>query len=320
MLTTQQKTERRKGIGASDIGAILGVSRYRTGLDVWLDKTGRAPDLPDSEAALMGHLLEPVVAQRYHLLFPERELTPGTTVWAGATDAPFFCTPDYYVNDRGNISLLEIKTRSFTTTRDWGTEGTDEVPPDVYAQVLWQQFCTGYRADAEVALLVAGREFKLYRIPFDEQVVNRMIDHALKWWDRHIVKGEEPKPTGPNAVDYLRAKWQETEAKVVDATPDDERWVNQLARARQMAKEADQLKAEATVRLMERLADAEAMQSSLGKVTWKYQRSRKLVDWETIAKKLGADLEASRDLIAQHTVESRTRVFRFTPVLGDDNE
>lgn len=319
MLTAEQKAERRNGIGASDIGAILGVSRYRTGLDVWLDKTGRAPDLPDSEAALMGHLLEPVVAQRYQLLYPERQLIQGTTVWLEGTS--FFCTPDYYVAEGGMTrNLLEIKTRSFTTTRDWGTEGTDQVPPDVLAQVLWQQFVTGIHADAEVALLVAGREFKLYRIRFDADVVARMAEHAAAWWERHIVNGEEPKPTGPNAVDYLRAKWQETEATVIDATPVDEQWVNQLARARQMAKEADQLKAEASVRLMERLADAEAMQSSLGKVTWKFQRSRKLVDWEMIAKKLGAELEANRELIAQHTVESRTRVFRFTPVLGDDNE
>jgi putative phage-type endonuclease len=318
MLTLEQKAERRKGIGASDIGAILGVSRYRTGLDVWLDKTGRAPDLPDSEAALMGHLLEPVVAQRYQMLFPERQLTQGGTVWAGATDAPFFCTPDYYVNDRGNISLLEIKTRGYHTLRDWGTAGTDQVPPDVLAQVLWQQFITGYHADAEVALLVAGREFSLYRIGYEQDVVNKMIDFALKWWDRHIVKGEEPTVAGPNAVDYLRGKWTESNSEMLDATPVDEQWVEQLARAKQMATDADQLKAEASVRLMERIADNDGLLSPYGKVTWKFQKSRTIIDWETIAKKLGADLPANAELVQQHTVESRTRVFRFTPIKGDD--
>ena len=46
---------RKAGIGGSDIGAIMGLSKWKSPVDVWLDKTGRVePDLEMSEAAYFG--------------------------------------------------------------------------------------------------------------------------------------------------------------------------------------------------------------------------------------------------------------------------
>jgi predicted phage-related endonuclease len=39
----QWLADRRKCIGGSDIDAILGLSPYRTPVDVWAEKTGRSP-------------------------------------------------------------------------------------------------------------------------------------------------------------------------------------------------------------------------------------------------------------------------------------
>ena len=46
----QWLAERRTGIGGSDAGAILGVNKYRTALDVYLDKTGQAEDQVENDA------------------------------------------------------------------------------------------------------------------------------------------------------------------------------------------------------------------------------------------------------------------------------
>lgn len=40
---------RRAGIGGSDIAAILGLSKYKTAYDVWLDKRGEAPAEDESD-------------------------------------------------------------------------------------------------------------------------------------------------------------------------------------------------------------------------------------------------------------------------------
>ena len=57
---------RRAGIGGSDIGAIMGLSKWKSPVDVWIGKTGRTePDLEMSEPAYFGIELESFVATEY---------------------------------------------------------------------------------------------------------------------------------------------------------------------------------------------------------------------------------------------------------------
>ena len=46
--------ERRRGIGGSDIGAILGLNKYRSPLDVYLDKIGDADRAGDQRRDVLG--------------------------------------------------------------------------------------------------------------------------------------------------------------------------------------------------------------------------------------------------------------------------
>lgn len=58
--------ERKKGIGGSDVAAVLGLSPWRTPLDVFNDKTAETVDeKPQSEAAHFGSILEDVVADEF---------------------------------------------------------------------------------------------------------------------------------------------------------------------------------------------------------------------------------------------------------------
>lgn len=57
---------RRKGIGGSDVAALLGISPWRTARDLYFDKLNivAVEDNEDNWVALeMGHLLEPLVAK-----------------------------------------------------------------------------------------------------------------------------------------------------------------------------------------------------------------------------------------------------------------
>ena len=57
---------RRRGIGGSDVAAILGISPFRTARDLYDDKlniASAADDAGNWVALEMGHLLEPLVAQ-----------------------------------------------------------------------------------------------------------------------------------------------------------------------------------------------------------------------------------------------------------------
>ena len=57
---------RKGGIGGSDIGAIMGVNRFSSPLEVFLDKTtDRVTDLSDNDAVYWGTVLEDVVAKEF---------------------------------------------------------------------------------------------------------------------------------------------------------------------------------------------------------------------------------------------------------------
>ena len=57
-------TNRRKGIGGSDIAAILGVSKFKTALEVYLSKTTDQPE-QQGEHLYWGHALENPIIDRF---------------------------------------------------------------------------------------------------------------------------------------------------------------------------------------------------------------------------------------------------------------
>jgi len=65
LLNQQWLAERKKGIGGSDVGAILGVNPYRSRMDVWLDKTGRGGEVADNYAMARGRAMEPFLRQAF---------------------------------------------------------------------------------------------------------------------------------------------------------------------------------------------------------------------------------------------------------------
>ena len=58
---------RREGIGGSDASIIVGLNRWKSPFQLWLEKTGKAEpeDLSDNEYVYWGKVLEEVVANRF---------------------------------------------------------------------------------------------------------------------------------------------------------------------------------------------------------------------------------------------------------------
>ena len=57
--------ERKKSLGGSDMGAVLGLNSYSSPMSVWMDKTGKSPDKEESEWMRLGNDLEDYVATRF---------------------------------------------------------------------------------------------------------------------------------------------------------------------------------------------------------------------------------------------------------------
>lgn len=137
LVSTENLTEqewlayRRRGIGGSDVAAILGISPFRTARDLYDDKlniASAADDAGNWVALEMGHLLEPLVAR----IFAKKT---GLEVFQikkmfQHPQYPFMLADvDYFVRlPNGKISILEIKTTNYNAKDHWWKDGEECVP------------------------------------------------------------------------------------------------------------------------------------------------------------------------------------------------
>ena len=181
----QWLAEREKGIGASDVAAILGLSPFESAYSLWLKKTHQVEQEPENVAMKMGHLLEPIVADLWE------EATGEKVIKASAADIIYVhpeydflrATPDRVV--RGRKKILECK--STVTAID-----EDDIPNHWITQVIYQQYVTGIH-DADLAWLVSGRYFGYAHIPYDEEYAEFIVEKVKEFWNECVIGGKEPE-------------------------------------------------------------------------------------------------------------------------------
>ena len=222
--------EREYGIGASEVGAILGISPFETPFSLWLKKTKQVEPEPENQAMKMGHMLEPVVAQLWE------EATGEKVIKASAADIIYAhpdydfmrATPDRIV--RGRKKLLEIKT---TVT----AVNPDDIHAHWLAQVQYQMYVTGIH-DADLAWLVQGRYFGYAHIPYDEEFAELIAGMVNAFWNDFVIGGREPDPI---SVDDFEYKGSES-GKAVGA---DDKALGELLRLYPMSVTLNKMEAEA---------------------------------------------------------------------------
>lgn len=128
---------RRKGIGGSDVAALLGISPWRTARDLYFDKLNivAVEDNEDNWVALeMGHLLEPLVAKifqhrtGYKVYQIKKMFQHPQYSWMLADVDYFVELPD------GSTAILEIKTTNYNARDNWWLNGEETVPVYYEAQ------------------------------------------------------------------------------------------------------------------------------------------------------------------------------------------
>lgn len=178
--------EREYGVGASEVGALLGLSPYDTPFSLWLKKTKQATPEPENEAMLMGHLLEDAVAKRWEMATGEKVIKASAAdiIYVHPEHDYMRATPDRIV--RGRKKLLEIKT---TVTQ----VDPDDIYPHWLAQCQYQQYVTGIH-DCDLAWLVQGRYFGYVNVPYDEEFAEFIANAVTEFWNENVIGGKEPDP------------------------------------------------------------------------------------------------------------------------------
>lgn len=149
--------ERRKSLGGSDMGAVLGLNKYRSPYTVWAEKTGRIGEEPENEAMRVGRDLEPYVASRFEEV--SRKGVRRMNYLLRREDCPHL-----HANiDRqilGESSGLECKTANALNMKRYAV---GEFPESYYAQCVTYLAVTGWERWF-LAALVLGKGFYCYQI------------------------------------------------------------------------------------------------------------------------------------------------------------
>lgn len=198
MLTAEQLEIRKSGLGGSEVATILGLNPYKTGYELWLEKTGRREpeDISGKFAIRRGNDMEDLVAKWFS------EDTGLTVHRVNST-----LTNEAYPYLLGHIDRrvvgvkegLECKTANWRVAAKFGDAGTDDVPANYLIQCMHYMIVTGWKVWHLAAEL--GGDFKIYKIEFDEILANHIATSAHDWWTRHIIEDIAPEPTSARDLD-----------------------------------------------------------------------------------------------------------------------
>lgn len=260
---------RPHGIGGSDIAALLGLSPYKTALQLWAEKVGH-PGAAEPQGIHLryGQHLEPFVAREYEQVTGLHTSEVGTSIFHpehgfmfASIDRLVTKEPgaQAFVNGRVTADrLLECKTSSVFSRREWGVEGTDQVPTAYLLQCAWYMAISGC-TQADIAVLLGNSDFRVYTVRRDPRLEALMLDQAQRFWYEHVLSCEPPQPQ--TTEDALLLFPKDEQGLKVEA---DEETLELLERYESASDEASQSSAEAEdlrAQLMARMGQAQ-------EITW----------------------------------------------------
>jgi putative phage-type endonuclease len=256
---------RKKGIGGSDSAAIVGLDRYRSPFDVYADKLGLRPEIPDNEAMRQGRDLEQYVAERF--VEATGKKVRRRNAMLQHPEYPFMIADiDRWVV--GENAGLECKTTSVLNRAKFNQ---GEFPPNYYVQCMHYMAVTG----AErwyLAVLVLNNAFHVFTIERDEAEIQALIEAEKGFWENHVLKQIPPAPDGSEAtsevIKQLFPEAREREEVALFGLEEKiEQYLSLDAKIKELERERDAFKQE----LQLAMADAEFGRAQGYVVEWKNQ-------------------------------------------------
>jgi putative phage-type endonuclease len=199
--------DRSKYIGGSDIGAILGLSRFKTPLEVWMEKTGKETKKLDSLPLRFGSFAEDFVAREYSRA-TGFELLHDESIYLHPEHSYMSAHIDRFVLNGGvsaRSRILECKTANPFSSSEWGEIGSDEVPMSYLCQCIWYMAITGIDK-TDLAVLFGNSDFRIYEIDRDQALEALVIAKATTFWNEYVLKDIPPPVSSEQDCQTLFSK------------------------------------------------------------------------------------------------------------------
>jgi putative phage-type endonuclease len=192
---------RTKGIGGSDIGAIMGLNPYSSPLKIFKQKVeGYKEDLSNNTFVKKGKELENLILTNYvKPYFKNLGYEVGKPDFMIInSDYPFFRanvdgiafnnSKDY----KENI-IVEIKWVSEWAEVNWNKPEYNGIPPSYYAQVQEYMLVTGAQNAIVCALFDKDWEMNYFVVPRDEMFISEMINKGRDFYQYNMIMKMPPK-------------------------------------------------------------------------------------------------------------------------------
>lgn len=198
-ITESVRHDRSKFIGGSDAAAIIGLSPWATPVELWMQKTGRAPkDVIDPARQKMfdrGHKLEPFIREMVIDKLRERghlvELIAVNARYIDPEHSFMSCEIDFELMLDGEHINCDAKSVSGFARKKWGEEDTEEVPIEYAAQFMHGLMITD-RSKCLVAALRSFDDVDIYWTYRDDEVVDAMRKKEVMFWNEHVLTDVPP--------------------------------------------------------------------------------------------------------------------------------
>lgn len=284
----QWLTVRKGGIGSSDAAAAVGLNPYKSQLELWMEKTNRDGNLPQTDPndetspMYWGTLLEPIVAAHYTKRTGNK-VRRINAVLQHPNEPWMLANIDREVVAAPRVQILECKTAGINGARLW----KDGVPEYVQLQVLHQLAVTGKQA-ADVAVLIGGQDLQVHRIERDEKMIAQLIELERRFW-QFVELDQAPPADGSESADQaLRALYSRDTGVSLDLTEDGEMalvFADLLAVRGELA-DANKKEAELKQRIQQRMGEASRALFVGGGVSWKRSADGTTLDIDRLRREM----------------------------------
>ncbi|QFJ54331.1 YqaJ viral recombinase family protein [Pseudobutyrivibrio xylanivorans] len=244
---------RRQGIGGSDVSALLGINKWKSELELWLDKVGQSKDdFNDNEAIQWGSLLEPIIRKHFAEVTGKNVKEVKAILQHPAYKFMLADVDGITEDDDHNPAILEIKTASEFKRGEW----ENDVPTYYQTQVQHYLFVTGLKK-AYVAVLIGGNTFKIFEVEADEHIQDMLVSVEKNFWDK-VISGTRPEVDGSDAAkSFLDNLYDGGITEEVVLPEEVNQYVNSYVEACMQEDEAKSLKQEAANHIKEYMGNNE---------------------------------------------------------------
>lgn len=262
---------RRQGIGGSDVAVICGLSKYKSAVELWMEKTGQLEPKEAGEAAYWGNVMESIIRNEFTLRTNLNvRLVP--SILQHPVHSFMLANLDGIVDEPVcGECIFEAKTASAYKQEQWEAG----IPEEYMLQLQHYFAVTGFQR-AFIAVLIGGNQFKYKVVDRDEEIIAMIIKLEEHFW-HCVTANTPPEMDGTEAsTELLNRLYPESNAgKQIVLPPEAADLVTQFELSKAKEKEASEMKDEASNKLKSMLGENESGAVAGRIVAWKSVSSEK---------------------------------------------